>query len=81
MKSKTLKLIIASYDNAEMYIQFSSKDFNKAQEIIEDAANEWEKDDDLRITYGDVCDYYEEKLDEAGIDYSYVNYDEVMSIL
>ena len=81
MAKKVLKLTIESYDCVEMYIEFDASKIDEAMEIIEESADEWEDDDDLQEEYGDVCDYYEEKLDEANIKYRYINYDEEMCIL
>ena len=80
-EKKVLKLVIKSYDYVELNIEFNAKDFDKAYDIISDCANEWLFNDDLRNEYEDVCDYYEQKLDEVGIEYRYINIDEELVIL
>ena len=80
-QKKVLKLTIESYDGVEMYIEFDADKFDEACDIISDCADEWLLNDDLQNEYGDICDYYEEKLDEAGIEYRYINTDDELVIL
>lgn len=78
-ETKILKLTICAYNNVEEYIEIEKDRFYEAQGIIQECADEW--DDDLMEQYEDICSYYESKLDEAGIEYTYINYDEKMEIL
>ena len=80
METKTLKITIDNYDFLEMYILIDSKRFDEAIEIIKDAKHAWELDEELEDEYQDFCEFYESKLDAAGINYSYINYDEEIEI-
>ena len=79
---KSLRITIVAYDYCELVMLIKNdEDFEKAKKIIEDCNNDWESDDELAENYDDISCYFEEKLDEAKIDYEYLSFDDELTLL